>query len=484
MGKMKYTSVLILIFTAFHIEQVLSAPVSSPVTIGTNMTLDSAILGETRSLVIGKPPSYAATLEARYPVLYLLDGPAQFHATTGLIAFLSQIRSIPELLVVAVANDENRSRDLTPPPEVPRKGYGGANNFLGFITEELIPWVDSNYRTEPYRILIGYSWGGTFALHTMITQPQAFNGYIVISPGIFWDEQRLVSNIEAFLKERKEFKRDLYMTMGNESSSGYPLEMLGGFRKLTGVLGENSLVGFRWGARHMPEESHYSIPHRSMYQGLKAIFEGWRLTDPAALFEVGGMEAIEAHYAVVSDRLGYEREVPLDTTQVVLNSLFRADRLEDVASLLAASDDLFLPRAFERLAESYEQRGDIELALEAFKKLLEISPGNTDARKKLADAGHRFADPDATVTEEVLQGYTGRYELPPKYTVVVTIENNKLFVQGKNVQEKTEVRPMTQNRFFIEGSRLQYSFSAGEDGRAENVTIYGFGVPITAGRVE
>ena len=94
------------------------------------------------------------------------------------------------------------------------------------------------------------------------------------------------------------------------------------------------------------------------------------------------MEAIEAHYAAVSDRLGYERQVPLDTTQVVLNSLFRADRLEDVASLLAARDDLFIPRAFERLAESYEQRGDKELTLEAYMMLLEISPRNTDVEKE------------------------------------------------------------------------------------------------------
>lgn len=49
----------------------------------------------------------------------------------------------------------------------------------------------------------------------------------------------------------------------------------------------------------------------STYEGLQAIFGGYRIADPIALFEEGGLAAVERHYAQVSKRLGYTVEVPL-----------------------------------------------------------------------------------------------------------------------------------------------------------------------------
>jgi predicted alpha/beta superfamily hydrolase len=48
---------------------------------------------------------------------------------------------------------------------------GGADSFLRFIREELLPEVDRKYRTAPFRILMGHSLGGLFALHAFSRSP-------------------------------------------------------------------------------------------------------------------------------------------------------------------------------------------------------------------------------------------------------------------------------------------------------------------------
>ena len=87
--------------------------VDDPIVIGNKRQIESKILNETRPLWISTPSSYDAG-EERYPVLYLLDGNAHFHHTTGTVGFLSSNDRIPEMLVVAIPNTD-RTRDLTPP---------------------------------------------------------------------------------------------------------------------------------------------------------------------------------------------------------------------------------------------------------------------------------------------------------------------------------------------------------------------------------
>ena len=42
-----------------------------------------------------------------------------------------------------------------------REIFSGADNLLSFFKQELIPWVDRQYRTDPsHRILAGHSSGG------------------------------------------------------------------------------------------------------------------------------------------------------------------------------------------------------------------------------------------------------------------------------------------------------------------------------------
>lgn len=135
--------------------------------IGKKTTFFSNILKENRKIWIYNPGQTAINpiADKRYPVIYILDGEAHFLSTVGMIQQLSQANGntiLPEMIVVGIENT-NRLRDLTPSLVTPDNN-AKVNPFVNFLETELMPYVDKNYNTAPYRILVGHSLGGLTAI--------------------------------------------------------------------------------------------------------------------------------------------------------------------------------------------------------------------------------------------------------------------------------------------------------------------------------
>jgi len=159
-------------------------------------------------------------------------------------------------MIIVGVNNTDRARDMTPTKpatafgDMPwRGGVGGADKFLSFIADELLPTIDRNYRTRPYRVLVGHSLGGLFAVYALINRPEVFKGYVVISPSLWWDDQVLVKAAQPFFAAHEDLRADLYMSMADEGDA-----MLGGAWKLSAVLEESKLANVRWQIQLSPEE--------------------------------------------------------------------------------------------------------------------------------------------------------------------------------------------------------------------------------------
>jgi predicted alpha/beta superfamily hydrolase len=148
----KYFIVIVtILFSSFT-----QAQNSNDVVVGKTTTLNSKVLNEERELFIYLPDNYNYS-DSKYPVLYLLDGDAHFLHAAGTVIFLSGNPGLmPPVIIVGIPNAV-RTRDFTPTSTDNMPQSGGADNFLKFMREELIPYVNNNYRTEPYRILFGHS---------------------------------------------------------------------------------------------------------------------------------------------------------------------------------------------------------------------------------------------------------------------------------------------------------------------------------------
>jgi predicted alpha/beta superfamily hydrolase len=333
--------------------------------IGMSHELHSDVLGEDRQLIVHLPQGYEAG-QQHYPVMYLLDGDAHFHHTTGITQFLAGRGLMPQMIVVAIPNTD-RTRDLTPEPGTEwaerAPTAGGADNFLRFLSDELIPWVDSEYRTAPYRVLVGHSFGGLFAAHALLTRPETFDAYVSISPSLWWNDRALVEQAEATIEQQPWGGRFFYMTMGDEGG-----DMLPAAAAMASVFKASAPEGFEWQFHWMDHETHGSIPHRTTYDALEWVFMDYRL--PGLLADVG-LAGIQEHFAGVADRY-FEVDIP----EGMVN----------------------------QLGYQYLGRGDVAQAIEAFEFNVEMYPGSANVYDSLGD-GYDAAGEDRLALENYEKAY-------------------------------------------------------------------------------
>lgn len=149
-------------------------------------TIFSTIRGREYHLSVALPDSYNTSTEA-YPVIYVLDGDFNFGVAAGLTRYSNWFRSVPDLIVVGIRYDMETTdewvqlRDLDyDVPGVPGAASDSVSHlFLAALTQEIIPFMDANYRTIPSdRCLQGYSSAAIFVLYALFQQPDAFQRYI------------------------------------------------------------------------------------------------------------------------------------------------------------------------------------------------------------------------------------------------------------------------------------------------------------------
>jgi len=269
----------------------------------TKLTIKSTVLGEDRVILVRTPPGYA-TNNLKYPVLYMTDGPAHIGHTSSTIDFLVGNGRMSDLIVVGITNTD-RTRDLTPdkatgPNAAQFPTAGGADKFLKFIATELIPEIEKNYRVQPYRILAGHSFGGLFAVHALVTQPELFNSYIAVSPSLQWADDAELKRAQEFFKNRKELNATLFTALGNE-----PGDIGKDFVAFKELLSQTRIKGFEWQAEQMMDEDHGSVVLRSHYLGMRKVFDGWQMPrDPETGAVAGGLKAADEHYKWLSQKFG------------------------------------------------------------------------------------------------------------------------------------------------------------------------------------
>lgn len=135
----------------------------------------------------------------KLPTVYLLDGGNTFPMLASYAKYLTLVEELPPMIFVGISygtsdwqKGNKRSTDYTL-PAVGRDHYGGANAFHHFLTNQLMPWVEATYSSDPkQRVLFGHSIGGQFVLYNAMFKPETFSGLIASNPAIH-------NNAEAFM---------------------------------------------------------------------------------------------------------------------------------------------------------------------------------------------------------------------------------------------------------------------------------------------
>jgi predicted alpha/beta superfamily hydrolase len=418
------------------------------VVIGQHLDLYSKILHEQRKFFIYLPASYYDDYfyKRRYPVVYALDGDSHFFNLAAMIKQMSENgdgTQFPEMIVVSIPNT-NRNRDLTPTRDTTehRMGMGDLNNtgggeqFLSFISSELIPHIDSLYPTTPYRVFIGHSLGGLTVINALVHHKAQFNAYLAIDPSMMWNQLRLLHEAQTLLPTADYSGRSLFMatanslqngmdttsvmrnydgsTVSNNGSSGkgssgnsssgsgssgsgngsstavaslLHLHMQSMFL-LRNALSATSAVNhlsFRW--KYYPDYTHQTVPLPAEYDGLRFLFDFYQLDFPFETFFQPTYKAdtlLAAHFDRISRRMGYTVSPPEVFVNNIAYNLLGNHQLDRAFYYFGLNIQNY-PNSFnvyDSMGDLYLARNDKDRAAGMFKKSLSLHE-NPETRKKL-----------------------------------------------------------------------------------------------------
>jgi len=377
------------------------------INIGKKYSMRSKVLKEERPYWVYLPNSYdESNKKQRYPVLYLLDGDAHFQSASGVVQFMSSGINgncqIPEMIVVAIPNTE-RTRDLTPTHT--KIGYagkeeafwetsGGGDAFLKFFRDELFPQIDSRFHTLPSRILVGHSFGGLLAIHTLLAEPEMFQAYVAIDPSLWWDNQLLTHTAENKIRTIRKLRKTLYISSANTPKipNFNPLKMRKAIRKLVKTLDAARSVNFQLGFQFFDAEDHASVPLLSLYHGLLYIFDGFKHVGLESL------PAMKTRFKRLSKRLGGDVLPP--EGYVIGMGYTMLYVMKDVKKAIAffeynISNFPKSANAYDSLGEAYMIKGDKAQAIKNYKKSLKLDPNNQNAVKMIRELKEKKETADA-----------------------------------------------------------------------------------------
>ena len=242
-------------------------------------TLFSAIRGREYHLSVALPDGYKTTTQA-YPVIYVLDGDVIFGMAAGLTAMTGWFKEAPEAIIVGISYGmasydqwvELRERDFKIPEVRDAPPDSAANLFLDALTQEMIPFIEANYRTIPSdRCLYGYSSSGFFVLYALFHRPDAFGRYLCGSGDLYIAYPYVIHHDAQLAARDGAAPIQLYLSAGELEEDQFPF-----FHQLVALFEQGNYPGLTLSSEIYAGEGHGSPGIALTY------FHGLRMVYPRA----------------------------------------------------------------------------------------------------------------------------------------------------------------------------------------------------------
>ncbi len=381
---------------------------SQPIILGRIDTVYSEILKEKRPILVYTPGFDTIYFtKPQYPVLYVLDGDGYFNALVTMIQHLAQHNGdtlVPQMIIVGIPNTPgHRTRDLTAIKNWQDPTSGGGENFTAFLENELIPYIDKNYATAPYRTFMGHSLGGLLVINTLLKHPNLFNAYVAMEPSMFFDNDILLAQAGGILKQ-KDFKgKSLFLAIANTMNPGMDTTQvrtdtsmithhIRSILKLKDKLQQYPSNNLRWSYKYYPDDDHPSVTLIAEYDGLRFIFKDNRFPRNQPQFQyfdktikpADMRKMIDAHYQLMTKEMGYTVR-PDEASMNQFGYMFLQQKDFERSQMFLQVNIDYYPKNFnvyDSMGDCYLAMNEKSKAMEYFRKALSIKY-RQDIREKL-----------------------------------------------------------------------------------------------------
>lgn len=262
--------------------------------------IEAKALGRAYDVVAWLPPSYASSPQRRYPVLFTTDSPQSLPLIIGLHRRLrASEKGLEDAIIVGLgyaAGDDgthSRRRDYTPTPHgdidaEPTSAkpveYGQAEGYRLHLRNEVFPFLESRYRIDPARrIYAGHSYGGLFGTHVLLSEPEMFEKYILISPSLWYGRRLMIARERGYAMRHRDLPAQIFFMIGGEETVPDPdilpfgnsrMAMVEDMAELTAMLKSRGYPSLKVQSRVFPGEDHGSVYPDAIRTGMEWALKG------------------------------------------------------------------------------------------------------------------------------------------------------------------------------------------------------------------
>lgn len=324
--------------------------------------IKSEILNSDRLLFIYLPNSYDKDTTKSYPVHYLTDAPTTSNIYFDLLRLHSMMNYVPQSIVVGLSSD-NRNHNLYPEK--------GAEKYLQFLKSEVIPYIEKNYRTTPFKVIAGHSLGGDFVIYSMIKEPSLFNAYIAGSPGPIEPIIKILETTE-LMNSIPDYKF-FYSSIGSMDNTDTLT-----FRKFEEILKKevNNQVECNFDIN--AGENHISNIVINYQTGINKLYYDWQFILPDNLNKPIS-EEVKSHYDKLEKKFGYRPEISeWDVIYPIMDILAKRGDFKNAIDILNYCVEIHpnSDQAYAFLAKAHFDTGQMELGIKYLNKSIELNPEN------------------------------------------------------------------------------------------------------------
>ena len=245
-----------------------------------HFTQYSSFVKDTFYVDIQVPDEYAKNPNKKYPTLILLDGNFYFPMISPITRQYETAALLDPFIVVGIGYksmklmDSLRVRDYLFPKSLPSdelNAIGGGENFYHYITKELLPKIDEEFRTEKDdRTLVGHSFGGYFVLYSLLMQSkesaQDFKYFVSASPTLWYNDFYL-NTLPQQLSENNS-SVGLFLAVGALEDSTWSVNPV---KNLSAAIQNKKLSQVNFKSRIYNHLDHMDVPIITFIKGIQEM---------------------------------------------------------------------------------------------------------------------------------------------------------------------------------------------------------------------
>lgn len=336
-------------------------------------TIDSYKLERTCELKIQLPRNYNAEEKRAYPLVVVLDGDYLFEPMAGNIDYQAYWEDIPDCIIVGINQGLTREDDFFYDEDTYFPAHDGAD-FYEFVASELLPFMEENYSSSNFRIIVGHDLSANFLNYYLFKDVPLFRAYISLSPDLAPQMQnRLFERLSSI--ERETF---YYMATADADIKALRNSIIECDAKLKTI--DNAKLSYKFD--NFEDASHYSLVGRGIPKALNDIFalykpiNGKEYNEKILTYEGSPFEYLTKKYDDIEYFYGFEKKLIENDIRAIAAACDKKNDLESLEKLAKLVRNEFPESMLSSyyMGLYYEKEGNLKRALQRYKSGLLLKP--------------------------------------------------------------------------------------------------------------